>query len=60
MIKDKFGKFVVQIANNEQVKTEFYQNYVLRPAKRFFSMGMISGDKNTKNNEPIKETKDAK
>lgn len=44
MIKDKFGKFVLQIANNSDVKNELYQNYLIKPAKKFFSLGLLSGE----------------
>eukprot|EP00347_Sterkiella_histriomuscorum_P012506 403368320 len=50
VIKDKFGRFVVQIANNSDVKSQLYNSYLIKPAKRFFSLGLISGEENGNGN----------
>lgn len=50
MIKDKFGKFVLQIANNSNVKNELYNSYLIKPAKKFFSLGLIGDDDNSNGN----------
>lgn len=43
-MKDKFGTFILKIASNENVKSTLYQHYLVKPAKRIFSFGLINGD----------------
>ena len=40
--KDKFGKFILQVAGNDTVKSELYSKYLFKPAKRIFSLGLLS------------------
>ncbi len=42
--KDKFGEFIKKVAKNPEVKQEFYQNYLVKPAKRFFSFGVFGDE----------------
>jgi hypothetical protein len=42
--RDKFGQFALKIAGNDKVKSELYDNYIFRPAKRIFSLGLLSGE----------------
>jgi hypothetical protein len=44
--RDKFGKFLLKIAANENVKGALYDNYLYKPAKRIFSFGLLSGENN--------------
>jgi hypothetical protein len=53
-MKDKFGTFILKVASNENVKSTLYQHYLVKPAKRIFSFGLINGDddnKSTDNNK---------
>ena len=49
-MKDKFGSFILKIASNDNVKNTLYQHYLVKPAKRIFSFGLINGDDNSNNN----------
>ena len=43
-MRDKFGNFILHIAQNESIKSSLYQHYLVKPAKRIFSFGLIKDD----------------
>ncbi len=47
--KDKFGQFVLKIAASENVKSTLYQHYLVKPAKRIFSFGLLNDNGNNNN-----------
>jgi hypothetical protein len=47
--RDKFGQFLLRIASNEQVKGALFDNYLYKPARRFFSFGILRGEGNGNN-----------
>ena len=56
--RDKFGNFALKIAGNDKVKNELYDNYIYKPAKRIFSLGLLSGNDDN-NGKDIKATNNA-
>ncbi|CDW72029.1 UNKNOWN [Stylonychia lemnae] len=56
-IKDKFGNFVLQVAENPIVRTKLYQNYLIKPAKKFFSFGLLSGNSGEEQQPQSQENK---
>ncbi len=52
--RDKFGNFALKVAGDEKVKSELYNNYLFRPAKRIFTFGLYSGEEEQKSSEDKK------
>ncbi len=44
--RDQFGKFILKIASNDRVKSQLYESYLFKPAKRIFSLGLYNDDNN--------------
>ena len=42
--REKFGKFAVTVAGDNNVKNALYNQYLYKPAKRIFSFGMYGND----------------
>ena len=49
--RDKFGSFALKVAGDEKVKSELYNNFLFRPAKRIFTFGLYSGSEEEKPSE---------
>ena len=47
-MKDKFGTFILKIASNDKIKSTLYQHYLVRPAKRIFTFGLLNGEDDNK------------
>lgn len=54
--RDKFGNFALKIAGNDKVKSELYDNYIYKPAKRIFSLGLLSGNDDNNSSKDVKTT----
>ena len=44
--KDRFGTFLIKVANNPELKGKLYSHFLYKPAKRFFSFGLLADDNN--------------
>lgn len=42
--RERFGDFVLKVANNEKVKSGIYSNFLFKPVKRIFSFGMLGDE----------------
>ena len=40
---------MLNVANNQDVKKELYQSYLIKPAKKFFSLGLLSDGEDNNN-----------
>ena len=49
--KDKFGNFILKIANNPKVKSGIYNKLLYQPVKSFFSFGATSEEEEVESRE---------